>query len=93
MLKAVSRCHYSDGSDNENVNKAEWVKISKTTALHVQHTFLYIVLAVTARLPRELPNFMFYRPRAHTKANFPFPFQTFPLEFNSRRVPLRRYTW
>ena len=41
-----------DGNGNENVKKAIGLS-SKTTSLHVHHAFLYISLAVTARLRRE----------------------------------------
>ena len=40
--------------------KSEWVKTDKTTVLHVQYFFLVHFFAVTARVRRELPNFMFY---------------------------------
>ena len=35
-------------------------QISKTTTLHVHHTFLYISLPSTARLPVEMSNFFFF---------------------------------
>ena len=41
-----------DGNGNENVKKAIGL-LSKTTSLHLHHDFLYISLAVTARLRRE----------------------------------------
>ena len=44
----------------ERLKKSEWVKTDKTTVLHVQYSFLVHFFAVTARLRRELPNFMFY---------------------------------
>ena len=33
-----------DGEGDENSKKAKWVKISKTTTLHVRQAFLYISL-------------------------------------------------
>ena len=41
-----------DGDGNENVKKAIGL-LSKTTSLHVDHTFFVHFFAVTARLRRE----------------------------------------
>ena len=41
-----------DGDGNENVKKAIGL-LSKTTSLHVDHTFFVRFFAVTARLRRE----------------------------------------
>ena len=45
-------------------------QISKTTTLHVHHTFLYISLPSTARLPVKMPNFMFCEGRKQAMTKF-----------------------
>ena len=48
------------------------VKISKTTTLHVHHSFLYISLPSLLDYDVKMPNFKFYggRKRATTKFSF-----------------------
>ena len=45
-------------------------QISKTTTLHVHHTFLYISLPSTGRLPVKMPNFMFCEGRKQAMTKF-----------------------
>ena len=45
-------------------------QISKTTTLHVHHTFLYISFPSTGRLPVKMPNFMFCEGRKHAMTKF-----------------------
>ena len=52
FAKLMSVGGFSNGDGNENVKKAI-VLLSKTTSLYVDHAFLYIFFAVTARLRRE----------------------------------------
>ena len=47
-----------DGDDNENGKKAIDL-FSKTTTLHVQHTFLYISLLSVHDYGVKMPNFTF----------------------------------
>ena len=49
---SVGRFSNDDGDSNENVKKAIGL-LSKTTSLHVDHTFFVRFFAVTARLRRE----------------------------------------
>ena len=42
----------------------------KTTTLHVYHTFLYISLPSTARLPVKMPNFTFCEGRKQAMTKF-----------------------
>ena len=63
----------SEGS--ENVKKSNML-ISKTTTLHVQHTFLYIFLPSLHDYGVEIPNFTFYGEREQATTNFSFSFKT-----------------
>ena len=63
---------YGDGS--ENLKKAIGL-ISKTTTLHVQHTFLYISLPSLHDYGVKIPNFTFYGGRKQAKTNFSFSFK------------------
>ena len=45
-------------------------QISKTTTLHVHHTFLYISLPSTARLPVKTPNVMYCEGRKQAMTKF-----------------------
>ena len=49
---SVGRFSNDDGDGNENVKKAIGLW-SKTTSLHVDHTFFVHFFAITARLRRE----------------------------------------
>ena len=64
-----------EGESSENVKKAIGL-ISKTTALNVQHTFLYISLPSQHDYSVKMPNFTFYGGRKQVKANFSFSFKT-----------------
>ena len=50
--------------------------ISKTTSLHVQHTFLYISLPSLLDYGVKIPNFTFYGGRKQAITNFSFSFKT-----------------
>ena len=77
-----------DGDSSENVKQAIGL-ISKTTTLHVQHTFLYISLR-HCDYGVKIPNFTFYGRRKQATTNFSFSFKTEcgPQEINSREIPL-----
>ena len=51
-----------DGDGNENVKKAIGL-LSKTTSLHVHHTFLYISLPLLHDYDVKMPSFTFYGER------------------------------
>ena len=58
---------------NNKKIKMRWRResqISKTTTLHVHHTFLYIPLPSTAQLPVKMPNFMFCEGRKQAMTKF-----------------------
>ena len=66
-----------DGDDNENVVKAIGLPvISKTTTLHVHHTFLYISLPFLHDYDVKMPHFMFYTGRKQATTKFSFSFMT-----------------
>ena len=50
------------------------VLISKTTTLHVHHTFLYISLTSLHDYDVKMPNFTIYGERKQATTNFPFSF-------------------
>ena len=56
---SVGSFSYDDGAGNENVKKAIGL-LSKTTSLHVHHTFLYISLPLLRDHEMKMPSFMFY---------------------------------
>ena len=56
--------YYDDGDANENGKKKK-VYISKTTTLHVQHTFLYISLPSLYDRDVKFPQVTFYGGRKH----------------------------
>ena len=64
-----------DGDGSENFKKAIGL-ISKTTTLHVQHTFLYISLPSLHDYGVKIPNFTFYGGRKQATTNFSFSFKT-----------------
>ena len=66
-----------DGDGNENVVKAIGLPvISKTTTLHVHHTFLYISLPFLHDYDVKMPHFMFYTGRKQATTKFSFSFMT-----------------
>ena len=56
---SVGSCSKDDGDGNENVKKALGL-LSKTTSLHVHHTFLYISLPLLHNYDVKMPSFTFY---------------------------------
>ena len=64
-----------DGDGNENVKKVIGL-LSKTTSLHVHHTFLYISLPLLHDYKVKMPSFTFYGGRKQATTNFSFPFLT-----------------
>ena len=68
MVTSPILCHHrynilwsfsnDNGDDSENINKAIGL-ISKTTILHMQHTFLYISLPSLHEYGMKIPNFTF----------------------------------
>ena len=65
------RSHNADG--DENVKKTIGF-ISKTTALHVQHTFLYISFPFLRDYDVKMPNFVFYGGHKQATTKFYFSF-------------------
>ena len=67
LMLIIGTLRSDDGDGNENVVKVIGLPvISKTTTLHVHHTFLYI----------SLPHFMFYTGRKQATTKFSFSFMT-----------------
>ena len=64
-----------EGDGGENVKKSNML-ISKTTTLHVQHTFLYIFLPSLHDYGVEISNFAFYGGHEQATTNFSFSFKT-----------------
>ena len=64
-----------EGDGSENVKKSNML-ISKTTTLHVQHTFLYIFLPSLHDYGVEISNFTFYGGHEQATTNFSFSFKT-----------------
>ena len=62
-----------DGEGNENGKKTIDL-MSKTTTLHVHHTFLYISLPSLHDYDVKMPNFTFYGERKQGMRNFSFSF-------------------
>ena len=62
-----------DGDGNEDVKKVIGL-LSKTTALHVHHAFLYISLPPLHDYNVKMPNFTFYGERKQATTNFSFSF-------------------
>jgi len=62
-----------DGDGNENGKKTIGL-ISKTTTLHVHHTFLYISLPSLHDYDVKMPTFTIYGERKQATTNFPFSF-------------------
>jgi len=64
-----------DSNGSENVKKAIGL-ISKTTTLHMQHTFLCISLLSLHGYGLRIPNFTFYGGPKQATRNFSFSFKT-----------------
>ena len=62
-----------DGDGNENGKKTIGL-ISKTTTLHVHHTFLYISLPSLHDYDAKMPTFTIYGERKQATTNFLFSF-------------------
>ena len=62
-------CSNDDGDGNEDVKKAIGL-LSKTTTLHVHHTFSYISSPSLHDCDVKMPNFTFYGGRKLAAANF-----------------------
>ena len=62
-----------DGDGNENVKKAIGL-LSKTTSLHVHHTFLYISLPLQHDYDVKMSSFTFYGGRKQATTNLSFSF-------------------
>ena len=80
----------NDTDDNENVRKKTIGLISKTTTLHVHHTFFYISFLFLHNFDVKMPNFEVYGGRKQTIANIISLFELAygPLKFGLRRVRL-----
>ena len=63
----------NDADDNENVKKTIGL-ISKTTTLHMHHTFLYISYPFLHDYDVKVPNFAFYGERKQATTKFYFSF-------------------
>ena len=55
-------------------SKKQYVKISKTTTLHVHLDYLYISLPSLQDYDEKMPNFTFYGGRKQATINFSFSF-------------------
>ena len=64
-----------DGDGNGNATKAR-VLISKTTILHVHHSFLYVSLPSLHDYDVKMPNFALYRGSTQATTKFPLSFCT-----------------
>ena len=78
-----------DGDGNENV-KTTIGLFSKTTTLHVDHTFLYIALPSLHDYDGKMPNFAFYGDVNNRQPNFLSlsKLECDPQEINSREICL-----
>ena len=65
----------NDADDNKNVKKTIGL-ISKTTTLHVHHTFLHISFPFLHDYDVKMPNFAFYGGRKQPTKKFYFSFWT-----------------
>ena len=85
--KSLGSLSNDDADGNENGQKAIGL-ISKTTTLHVHHTFLYISLPSLPDYNVKVPEFTFCRGREHkTTTFFSFPELWYSrLEFNSKNI-------
>ena len=73
-LNMVLGSFSNDGGDgNKNVKSAIGL-LSKTTALHVHHAFLYISLPLLHDYDVKMPNFTFYGGRKQATTKFSFSF-------------------
>ena len=62
-----------DGDSNDNIKKALGL-LSKTTSLHMHHTFLYISLPLLHNCDVKMPSFTLYGGRKQVTTNFSFSF-------------------
>ena len=62
-----------DGDSNDNIKKALGL-LSKTTSLHMHHTFLYISLPLLHNCDVKMPSFTFYGGCKQVTTNFSFSF-------------------
>ena len=69
MISGTLRSNDADGS--ENVIKTIGL-LSKTTTLHVHHTFLYISFLFMHDYDVKMPNFAFYGERKQATTKFYF---------------------
>ena len=58
-IREMSVGSFSNGDGDENIKKAIRL-LSKTTSLHVRHTFLYISLPLLHDYNMKMPSFTFY---------------------------------
>ena len=65
-----SQCIVNNGKLTIRRQRESQIGNSLTTTLHVHHTFLYISLPSTARLPMKMHNFMFCEGRKHAMTKF-----------------------
>ena len=72
--RSVGSFSNDDGDGNESGKKAIDL-ISKTSSLHVYHTFLYISLPSLHDYDVKMPNFTSYGERKQATTNFPFSFK------------------
>ena len=63
----------NDADDNKNVKKTIGL-ISKTTTLHMHHTFLHISFPFLHDYDVKMPNFAFYGGRKQATTKFYFSF-------------------
>ena len=71
--KTIGSFSNDDGDGNENGKKTIG-SISKTTTLHVHHTFLYISLPSLHDYDVKMPTFTIYGERKQATTNFLFSF-------------------
>ena len=73
LVRVVGTLRSNNADGDENVKKTIGF-ISKTIALHVHHTFLYISFPFLHDYDVKMPNFVFYggRKQATTKLYFSF---------------------
>ena len=72
-VREMSVGSFSNGDGNENVKKSIGL-LSKTTSLHMHHTFLYISLPLLHDYDVKMPSFTFYGGRKQATTNFSFSF-------------------
>ena len=73
FVKRSGSFRKDDGDGNESGKKTIGL-ISKTTTLHMYHTFLYISLPLLHDYDVKMLNFTIYGERKQATTNFPFSF-------------------